>query len=131
MEDKGVSIVIAVCNLLGFTRLCIDYIRKNTVMPYELVIVDNGSSDGTQEYFEELSKELDVQYIRNETNLGVIAAVNQGARAARRGAFRRSESTGRHRSAGGTGVYPLFYHSYLGKRCRDWKQRESQTDRRV
>lgn len=83
MEAKGVSIVIAVCNMLGFTRLCIDYIRKNTVLPYELVIVDNGSTDGTREYFEELSKELDVRYLRNETNLGPIIAVNQGIKASK------------------------------------------------
>ena len=78
MEANGVSIVIAVCNMLGFTRLCIDYIRKNTVVPYELIIVDNGSTDGTQEYFRELAKELDVNYMRNEKNLGPIVAINQG-----------------------------------------------------
>ncbi len=81
MEAKGVSIVIAVCNMLPFTRLCVDYIRKNTVVPYELVIVDNGSTDGTQEYFKELSKELDIRYLRNERNLGPIIAINQGKRA--------------------------------------------------
>ena len=84
MEEKGVSIVIAVCNLLGFTRLCVDYIRKNTIVPYELVIVDNASTDGTREYFEELSKELDVRYLRNETNLGPIIAINQGIKASKR-----------------------------------------------
>ncbi|MEA3305806.1 MAG: glycosyltransferase [Candidatus Omnitrophota bacterium] len=83
MEAKSVSIVIAVCNLLGFTRLCVDYIRKNTVVPYELVVVDNGSTDGTREYFEELSKELDVKYLRNETNLGPIIAINQGIKASK------------------------------------------------
>ena len=81
METNGVSIVIATCNLLGFTRLCIDYIRKNTIIPYELVIVDNGSTDGTREYFGELSKKLDVNYLRNEKNLGPIIAINQGIRA--------------------------------------------------
>lgn len=83
MQAKGVSIVIATCNLLGFTRLCIDYIRKNTIVPYELVIVDNGSTDGTRGYFEELSKGLDVKYLRNETNLGPIIAINQGIRASK------------------------------------------------
>ena len=83
MQAKGVSIVIPLCNMLGFTRLCIDYIRKNTIMPYELVVVDNGSIDGSQEYFEELSNELDVKYLRNETNLGPIVAINQGIREAK------------------------------------------------
>jgi GT2 family glycosyltransferase len=83
MEIKGVSIVIPVCNLLGFTRLCVDYIRRNTTLPYELVIVDNASTDGTQEYFQELSKELDVHYLRNEANLGPIIAINQGIKASK------------------------------------------------
>ena len=78
MELNGVSIVIAVCNMLGFTRLCVDYVVKNTIVPFELVIVDNGSTDGTQEYIKELSKEQDVRYIRNETNRGPIIAINQG-----------------------------------------------------
>jgi len=83
METKGVSIVIPVCNLLGFTRLCVDYIKKNTRLPYELVIVDNGSTDGTPEYFNRLSNELDINYLRNETNLGPIVAINQGIRASK------------------------------------------------
>ena len=83
IKEKGVSIVIAVCNLIGFTRLCVDYIRKNTTTPYELVIVDNGSTDGTQEYFAEISKQVDVKYLRNDTNLGPIIAINQGIRASK------------------------------------------------
>ncbi|MDP3788858.1 MAG: glycosyltransferase [Candidatus Omnitrophota bacterium] len=83
MKERGTSIVIAVCNLLGFTRLCVDYIRKNTTTPYELVIIDNGSTDGTKEYIAGLSKEIDVKYLRNDTNLGPIIAINQGIRAAK------------------------------------------------
>ncbi len=83
MEEKGTSIVIAVCNLIGFTRLCVDYIRKNTNTPYELIIIDNGSTDGTREYCAELSKEIDLKYLRNDTNLGPIIAINQGIKAAK------------------------------------------------
>ena len=83
MKAKGVSIVIPVCNLLGFTRLCIDYIRRNTTAPYELVIVDNNSIDGTREYFEALSKDVDLRYIKNDANLGSIVAINQGIKAAK------------------------------------------------
>lgn len=83
MKERSTSIVMALCNLLGFTRLCVDYIRKNTTTPYELVIVDNGSTDGTREYIADLSKEIDVKYLRNDTNLGPIIAINQGIRAAK------------------------------------------------
>jgi glycosyltransferase involved in cell wall biosynthesis len=48
---------------------------------YEVIVVDNASSDGTQELLASLSG--DVQIIRNEENLGFAKACNQGARAAK------------------------------------------------
>jgi len=72
------SVIIPVWNQLGYTRICVDYLLKNTPEPFELVIIDNGSTDGTAEYFGELKKNVDVQYIKNEKNLGPIVALNQG-----------------------------------------------------
>lgn len=43
--------------------------------PYELIFVDNGSTDGTIEFLESLQNST---LIRNATNLGFPAAVNQG-----------------------------------------------------
>jgi len=76
--DKKVSIVIPVCNQLGYTRVCMDYLLKNTLEAFQLIIVDNGSRDGTVRYFEELSQKIDIKYIRNERNFGPIVALNQG-----------------------------------------------------
>ncbi len=40
---NGVSIVIAVWNQLGYTRLTVESILRNTRgIPFELIIVDNG-----------------------------------------------------------------------------------------
>jgi len=75
---KKISIVIPVCNQLGYTRICVDYIVRNTVCPFELVIVDNGSTDGTESYFSHLSSKTEVLYLRNEMNKGPILALNQG-----------------------------------------------------
>jgi len=58
-----------------------DYIRKNTVTPFELVIVDNGSTDDTREFFNGLARDVDIVYLRNERNLGPIIALNQGIKA--------------------------------------------------
>lgn len=76
------SVVIPVWNQLGYSRICVDYLLKNTVSPYELVIVDNGSDDGTFKYFSELSSKCEVAYIKNNTNLGPIKALNQGIKKA-------------------------------------------------
>jgi len=82
-KNNGVSIIIAVWNQLGYTRLTIDSILKNTNSPFELVIVDNGSRPDVKAYFDSLKSKADITYIRNETNLGPIRAINQGISAAR------------------------------------------------
>jgi GT2 family glycosyltransferase/tetratricopeptide (TPR) repeat protein len=73
------SIIIVTHNELAYTRLCLDSIRQYTDEPYELVLVDNGSGDGTPEHLEGRSK---AKVIRNDDNRGFPAAANQGMRAA-------------------------------------------------
>ena len=51
-------------------------------MPFELCVVDNGSSDGTQTYFRSLTLPTSLRYQRNDDNAGLIRALNQGARLA-------------------------------------------------
>jgi GT2 family glycosyltransferase len=83
---EGVSIVIPVLDRLEFTRQCLDRILRNTSVriPYEVVVVDNGSSDGTPGYFRAGAPAgLSLVYHRNETNLGFARANNAGARLAR------------------------------------------------
>ncbi|HVC23319.1 MAG TPA: glycosyltransferase family 2 protein [Candidatus Dormibacteraeota bacterium] len=53
-------------------------IRDQTLGPVEVVVVDNGSTDGSQEWFRSQS---DVRVIANAENRGFAAAVNQGIRA--------------------------------------------------
>lgn len=82
------SLIIPVFNQLEYTKGCLESILKDDDRsPYEIIVVDNGSSDGTRAYLEELSRRLDrtrdrLVPIFNETNLGVAPAWNQGLRAA-------------------------------------------------
>ncbi len=47
-----VSIVVLAYNQLEYTKQCIESISRYTShIDYELITVDNGSSDGTREYF--------------------------------------------------------------------------------
>ena len=49
--DYGLtSIVIVTHNQLDYTRQCLDSLRLLTDEPYELIVVDNASTDGTVEY---------------------------------------------------------------------------------
>jgi glycosyltransferase involved in cell wall biosynthesis/GT2 family glycosyltransferase len=81
------SVVLVAYNQLAYTRDAVDALLANTDPPFELVLVDNGSSDGTRDYFHELRDRLGgpiaVQVIKNPENLGYPKAANQGMRAAR------------------------------------------------
>ncbi|MEN6344193.1 MAG: glycosyltransferase family 2 protein [Armatimonadia bacterium] len=78
------DIVIPVYNQLEYTRACLDSLRSATDWPHQLIIIDNGSSDGTSEYLSSLqSAGWPLQVIANSRNLGFTLAANQGMRAAR------------------------------------------------
>lgn len=74
------SIVMLTYNELHLTKTCIDSIKQHTRSDqYELIVVDNASSDGTKEYIRELE---DVVFIDNEKNQGFAKGCNQGAKRA-------------------------------------------------
>lgn len=79
--ETDVSIIIPLYNQLSFTKVCIEYLMRNSELAFELVLVDNASSDQTQQYLGILQGP--VKKIVNRENLGFAKACNQGARAAR------------------------------------------------
>ena len=78
--EPRVSIVIPTCNNLVFVTLCLRSLLANTEYPgYEVVVIDNGSTDGTPGYLRELmGRHPRVRGIFNEVNRGFAAANNQG-----------------------------------------------------
>lgn len=76
------SIVIVSYNTRDVIRQCLESITMSEIMiPYEIIVVDNGSRDGTNELIE--SYYDSVILIRNQKNLLFAKASNQGIRAAR------------------------------------------------
>ncbi|HEX3047071.1 MAG TPA: glycosyltransferase family 2 protein [Bacillota bacterium] len=75
------SIIILTYNALEYTRLCYESIQRFTNLPYELVFVDNGSTDGTREFLRRLRSGNRI-VIENPSNVGFARGCNQGARAA-------------------------------------------------
>lgn len=73
------SIVIPVFNQVAHTRQCLEHLEKNTDIPYELIIIDNASTDGTAAFL----RGVRVAAITNATNRGCAAAWNQGVAASR------------------------------------------------
>ena len=75
------SIIIPVFNQVDYTRQCLAALIEHTPSElYEVIIVDNGSTDGTGNFLATL--EGDVKLITNAQNRGFSKACNQGAQAA-------------------------------------------------
>ncbi len=76
------SIIIPVHNKREFTERCVAKLRENTPAGlYEVVFIDNASTDGTGEFLNSLGG--DTVVISNSENLGFVEACNQGASQAR------------------------------------------------
>ncbi len=75
MTTPTTSIVILTRNELEYTRRCIEGIARTTPEPHELVLVDNGSTDGTLEYLRSIPGAIVVE---NGRNLGFGGGCNIG-----------------------------------------------------
>ncbi|RMG24263.1 MAG: glycosyltransferase, partial [Methanobacteriota archaeon] len=84
VEAPLTSIVILTYNQLHRTRECLESIVKHTREPYEVIVVDNGSSDGTVDYLRNWTKKhRNFRAIFNKTNKGFAAGNNQGIKKAK------------------------------------------------
>ena len=82
MKDK-VSIICPTWNKLEFLKQMMESVNRCTQWPFELIIIDNASDDGTQEFVLNSKFKMDGQYIRNEENKGFAIANNQGVKVAK------------------------------------------------
>jgi len=81
--NRLLSIIIPVMNNYIYTYYVLFNFKNLDSNKYEIIIVDNGSNDGTQNKIIELANDFtNLKYIRNDTNLGFGFACNQGYSAA-------------------------------------------------
>lgn len=80
MSIEKVAIVILTWNGIELTRRCMESLKPETLPTgVSVIVVDNGSTDGTQDYLRAMSN---IELIENGANLGYAKAVNIGIRAA-------------------------------------------------
>ena len=72
------AIVIPVLNQLAYTQGCLRCLAPDLAAGLSVVVVDNGSTDGTKEWLADLPG---LRVLRNEENRGCAAAWNQGCAA--------------------------------------------------
>lgn len=78
------SILVVTLDNLVCNRMCLESVLASTDGTYEVIVVDNASTDGTPSYLEHLARNFgNVSVITNNANRGFAPAVNQGLAAAR------------------------------------------------
>lgn len=73
-----VSIVIPNYNGIKYVETCLDALKKQTMKDVEILVIDNGSTDGSLELVQE--KYPEVALVSMGTNTGFCGAVNEGIR---------------------------------------------------
>ena len=78
------SIVILTHNQLEYTKLCVKSVERFMDSDYEIIFVDNASTDGTVEYLTSIVEQNDnYSLIANRENLGYAAGNNRGINGAK------------------------------------------------
>lgn len=93
-EMKLLSVIVPVYNVVGYLPKCLDSILEQDIDAevYEIIVVNDGSTDNSEEIIKEYQKEND--------NIILISQVNQGLSSARNAGIDRA-----------TGKYILFVDS--------------------
>lgn len=74
-----VSVIVPVYNVSGYIRKCVDSILHQTYTHLEIILVDDGSTDGSAEILDE--------YEKTDSRVRVIRQINQGVSVARNAAL--------------------------------------------
>lgn len=77
--DPDLTVVVLAWNNLELTQECVQSVRAHTDVPFELVVVDNGSTDDTADY----ARQAADQSVLHATNTGFAHGMNSGLAAAR------------------------------------------------
>ena len=75
------SICILTLNARDFLRACLHSIQEHTTLDHEIIVVDNGSSDGTSDMLQ--TEFPTVRLIQNQENLGYTYPNNQAMQLAK------------------------------------------------
>ncbi|MGE0001482.1 MAG: glycosyltransferase family 2 protein [Fimbriimonadaceae bacterium] len=76
-----VSVLLTCFNHLVYLPACLEGLRCQTFRDFEVIALDDGSTDGTRGFLQERKEELRV--VLNEENLGTYGTLNRGLELAR------------------------------------------------
>ncbi|HFI0194937.1 TPA: SP_1767 family glycosyltransferase [Streptococcus suis] len=77
-EFTLISIIVPVYNVKPYLKRCIDSLLKQTYPHFELILINDGSTDGSAFVLEEYAKKDERIRVIHQENAGVSAARNKG-----------------------------------------------------
>ena len=81
MKTPKISVIIAAYNVEKFIKQCVESVLQNTYNNFEIIVVNDGSTDSTESVCNSLLADSRVHLI-SQNNAGVSAARNAGIRQA-------------------------------------------------
>lgn len=82
MEKIKVSVIVAIYNVEAYLKKCIDSIISQKYKEIEIILVNDGSSDDSESICEEYQKIDKRIKVINQSNKGLVAARQEGAKIA-------------------------------------------------
>lgn len=82
MEGKKISVIVPVYNILDYLEKCVDSLRGQTYENLQMILVDDGSTDGSGALCDELAAKDSRILVIHKENGGVSSARNAGVEAA-------------------------------------------------
>ena len=76
--NKKITVIVPVYNVESYLHECIDSILNQTFSEFELILIDDGSSDGSSELCDEYAKTDPRIRVLHQPNMGQSAARNNG-----------------------------------------------------
>ena len=70
----NISVYITSYNQKDFLKEAICSVLNQTLAPYEIIVVDDASTDGSQELIKKYANQHDIRYVFHEQNMGVTRA---------------------------------------------------------
>jgi glycosyltransferase involved in cell wall biosynthesis len=80
---NGFSVIMPTYNQSGFIRRAVLSLFQQTCCDWELMIINDGSTDNTESFLLDFLQDKRITYIKNELNQGMGYAINQGIDAAK------------------------------------------------
>lgn len=83
-DEEGISVVVCTFNRLEMLKKCLESLQRQTYRNFEIIIVNDHSSDGTKQYLD-ASQSSNLIIVHHEKNLGLSPSRNDGVNQAKFG----------------------------------------------